>query len=58
MRRTTIEVDPIILKAIKLIAKRRKLKIKFVSDHLLRYSIPWEKELFAKPTANNKDNGK
>jgi predicted transcriptional regulator len=56
-KRTTIEVDPIIHKALQYIAKRRKRKVKFVSDTLLRASIPWEEMLFA-PKKGNRDNGK
>lgn len=59
-KRTTLEVEPIVLKAIKLIARRRKLKVKYVSDVCLRYAIPYEDVLFALPKNNkrNKDNGK
>lgn len=59
-KRTTVEVDPIIHKAIQYIAKRRKRKVKVVADKLLRHSIPWEAEIFApkKGPKGNKDNGK
>jgi hypothetical protein len=54
--RTTIEVQPVVLKAIKIIAKRRKLKVKSVADNLLRYAIPHEQMLFG--STKNRDNGK
>ena len=50
-KRTTVEVDPLILKALQILAKRYRLKIKTVSDGCFRYSIPKAKTIFGK---NNK----
>lgn len=57
-RRTTVEVDPIILRAIKMIARHRRRKVKIVSDGLLRFAIPYEKQIFAESNNNRRDNGK
>jgi hypothetical protein len=39
MPRTTIEIHPAIHKAIKLVALRKRIKVKYVANSLLRYSL-------------------
>jgi hypothetical protein len=56
-KRTTVEVHPVVLKAIQLIAKRQDSKVKAVSDTLLRFAIPYEKLLFP-PMSKRRDDGK
>jgi len=58
MPRTTIEVEPTVLKSIRLIAIKRAIKIKTVADALLRYSLLREDYVFPSPNRNNRDNGK
>jgi len=59
-KRTTIEVDPIILKGIKQKAGQHHLKVKEVSDSLLRASLPWADRILADALllTNNRDNGR
>jgi hypothetical protein len=47
VRRTTIEIDPILLQAIGVIARGQRMKIKFVSNELLRFAIPHYKQIFS-----------
>jgi hypothetical protein len=47
MRRTTIEIDPILLQAIGVIARGQRMKVKFVSNELLRFAIPHYKQIFS-----------
>ena len=52
-KRSTVEIDSILLKAIKIIATRRGMKHKFVTDQLLRYSLSRINSVFSintKPT--------
>jgi hypothetical protein len=37
--RTSIEVEPVLLKAIRIIAARESLRVKQVTERLLRYSL-------------------
>jgi len=54
MKRTTVEVEPIVLKAIKFIAKKRGLKTKTVSNALLRWAIPYEGVVFEQFQSTNR----
>jgi len=52
--RSTIEVSPIVRKAIKVIAKKRKVRIKVASDLLLRFAIPYEDTVFKNDSSGGK----
>jgi hypothetical protein len=54
MARTSVEVEPIILKAIKLIARHRRLKVKFTANALIRFGIAHERQIFAISNNNRK----
>jgi hypothetical protein len=58
LARTSVEVEPIILKAIKAIARHRKLKVKSTANALIRFGIVHEKEIFAISNNNRRDNGR
>jgi len=55
--RTTIEIEPSVLKGIKMICARRTLKVKAVADALLRYAMLRENYIFPNEK-NHRDNGK
>jgi hypothetical protein len=56
--RTSLEVEPIVRKAVSVIAHRRKLKVKFTTNAIVRFGIAHEQEIFAFSNNNRKDNGR
>jgi len=59
MPRTTVEIEPSVLKQLKVISLQKTLKVKQVADAILRYGLLRVDYIFPSNNRNhNRDNGK
>jgi len=56
-RRTTLEVEPSVSKSVKVVAIKKAISVKEVTDKLIRYALARVKDVFPE-RRSNRDNGK